>query len=554
MSSVFLLTRLQIMQTLGGARAAIEKRAGANGAMAGTAIIAMLLFGGVAWLGYSAYGLVGNLGMAKAVYNVLFMACGALTFSFSLPSVLGSFFGSSDINDLLPLPVSPFSIVLSKALGALATGYLWTFALIAAPLAGWGIAGTLAGGLSFRYWVVYVLAVIFTPLMPVSYAGTLSIVIASLFKRIRRKDAITTLTTVITLSLSVASYFVVNQSHASAGIVQALGNMGDSIGSVVMAFPAYGFAVYALVHPDPLGSWLFVLLSVASFAVFVLVARVLYMRIVTSLSSGAGGVKAYSGEDASQQTPVMKALLQTEVRRVVRNSSVLLYYVAYPLVISPALFGIMLMTDSVGEIFEKLGSMGDATTQFSGLILCFIMAMTALCACSNKLAATAVSREGSNWIHMKFIPVPMRTQILAKILPGYFVSALITLVFLGGAGGLFAVRMGIEALVIASGCVLMLGGAWLMTCIAVWSESRNPNVEWGNDGDVNPKTLKGAGGEVRSILVGLVYATLPLLASPITRLEPRVFMPVLAIVGVIAAVVLGRVLLAATVRNIETFE
>ena len=181
MNSIILLTRLQILQAIGGARAAIEKRAGANGVMAGTALIGIILFAGIGWLGYSAYGIVGTLGMSKTIYNVLFMACGSLTFIFSLPSVLGSFFGSSDINDLLPLPVTPFAIVFSKALGALTTAYLWTFVFIAAPLAGWGVAGTLAGELTFHFWVVYVLAVIFTPMMPVAYAGTLCIIIASIF-------------------------------------------------------------------------------------------------------------------------------------------------------------------------------------------------------------------------------------------------------------------------------------------------------------------------------------------------------------------------------------
>ena len=554
MNSIILLTRLQILQAIGGARAAIEKRAGANGAMAGTALIGIILFAGIGWLGYSAYGLVGTLGMAKTIYNVLFMACGSLTFMFSLPSVLGSFFGSSDINDLLPLPVTPFAIVFSKALGALTTAYLWTFVFIVAPLAGWGVAGTLAGGLTFRYWVVYVLAVIFTPMMPVAYAGTLCIVIASIFKRVRRKDAITTITTVLSLVTSLGGYFIINQSNSGQGLINMLSSMGDSIGSVVMAFPAYGFAVYALVHPDPLGSWLFVLLSIASFAVFVVVARVLYMRIVTSLSSSGGAVEAYTGEKSGEQTPVFKALLQTEIHKIVRNSSILLYYVAYPLIICPVLFVIMFMTDSMGELFEKLSTIEDANTKLTGFMLCMIMAFSVLSSSSNRLACTGISREGSNWTHMKFIPVPLADQVLAKIVPGFAVNALITLVFLGGGGFFLVTRMDLDALVIASGCVLMLGGSWLMTCMGAWSESRNPNVEWGNDGDVNPKTLKSTGGELRSLLVGLIYAALPLLVSPLTNLDPHVFMPVLAIAGVVAAVVLGRLLIAATVRNIKAFE
>ena len=554
MNSILLLTKLQLQESIGGARAAIEKRTGANGAMAGTVLIGVLLLGGIGWLGYSAYGLVGQMGLAKALYNVLFLGCGTLTFMFSLPSILGTFFGSSDTNDLLSLPVSPFAIVFSKALGALATAYLWTFLFIAAPLAGWGLAGTMAGGISFRFWVVYVLAILFTPMMPVSYAGTISMIIAALFKRVRRKDAITTIATVLTLVMSIGGYFVVNQTNGGSGVAQMLGDLGESVGSVVMAFPAYGFAVYALIHPDPLGSWLFVLLSLAAFAVFVVVARVVYLRIVTSLSSGAGGTEAYAGTEPQQQTPVFKALLQTEARKVVRNSSIFLYYVVYPLVICPVLFGFMFMTDSMKDIFEKLGGVEDVTTKFAGFVLCALMFLTAITTTSNKLASTGFSREGSNWMHMKYIPVPMEKQILAKTLPGFVVNVLITFVFFLGGGFVLVTRMGFDVLVIVSGCVLMLGASWLMTCVGAWCESRNPKVDWGNDGDVNPKALKSVGGEMRSLLVGFVYATLPLLVTPLVKLDPLVFMPVLAVVGVAVAVVSGRMLLAAAARNLEAFE
>ena len=550
MNSILLLTRLQIEQSLGGVRAAIEKRTGANGAMAGAALIALMLLGGVGWLGYSAFDVVGNLGLAKTLYNVLFIACGMLTFTFSLPTVLGSFFGSSDINDLLPLPVSPFAIVLSKALGILTTSYLWTFLTIAGPLAGWGIAA----GASYRYWVVYVLAVIFAPLMPTAYAGTLSILVATVFRRIRRKDAITTLTTVMTLGVSIGMYFVSNSLRLSEGVANALGSMSESVGSVVMAFPAYGFAVYAFVHPDPLGTWLFVLLSLLSFVIFVLVSRLLYLRIVTSLSSSGGKAEAYSSEAAQGQTPVFKALLTTEVRKIVRNSSVLINYVVYPLIISPVMFGVMLFNDSIKELLEKLSTFGDVTTNFAGFVLLSFMAFAALCACSNKIPATGVSREGSNWTHMKFIPVPLSTQILAKVLPGFVINALIAVVIVGGAGYLFVTRLGIEALVIISGVVLMIGAAWLMACVGAWAESRNPNVDWGNDGDVNVKTLKGGGAELYALLAGLVYSALPLLVTPLVKLDPMVFMPILAIVGDAVALVLGRMLLALAVRNIESFE
>lgn len=553
MNSILLLTRLQILQSLGALRAAIEKRTSARGAMAGTIVLGMLLFVAIAWFGYSAYGMVGVSEMSKTVYDLLFMTCGGLTFIFSLPTVLSSFFGSSDIDDLLPLPVSPFAIVLSKALSALSTAYLWTLICIAAPLAGWGVAGTMAGALGLRFWVVYVLAVIVTPMMPVSYAGTISIVIAALFKRLRRKDAITTVATVLSLAASLGIFLFFNRMNAGAGMAQALGSISESVGSVVMAFPAYGFAVYALVHPDPLGIGIFVLLSLLAFFVFVCVARVLYMRIVTSLSSGAGRVEAYSGSQTQQQSSILSTLLRTEFRKVTRNSSILLNYVVYPIVICPALYVAIFSTGSMTAVSDGLRKIEDVTTNITGLALCFIMVLIAFSTGRNKLASTSVSREGSNWMYMKYIPVPIHEQILAKVILGYLVNVLVVLVFIGGSG-FFLITGGVDALTFMSGGVLALGGTWLMTCVGAWNGSRNPNVGWGDDSDATPETLKGGGSEIRSVMVGLVYALLPLLASPLVRLDPRIFMPVFAVIGVAVAVVLGRMLLSAATRNIESFE
>jgi len=550
MNSVVLLTKLQLMQTLGGVRSAIEKRAGANGAMAGTAIVGIFVFAGVAWLGYSAYGAVGAMGLDKVVFDMLFLACGVLTFVLSLPAILSTFFGASDINDLLPLPVSPFAIAFSKALSALATSYLYTFLIIAAPLAGWGVAA----GAGVGYWLAYALAVLLAPMMPVAYAGAISIIIAALFKRVRTKDAITTIATVLTLGISVATFFVSRNLDLGGNAAAALGSISEAMGGVVMAFPAYGFAVYALMHSDVLSCALFALVSLASFAVFVVVVRVLYLRIITALSSGAGKSDAYAGAGAQTQTSALKAMTLSEVRKIARNSSVALNYVAYPLLITPFTFGVIFSSDSMADFGGLVSNLGDATSAAAGIGLTLFMFLAVVSMLCNKIAGTCISREGSNWTYMKFIPVPMLTQIRAKVLPGFAVNVVIAVVFMAVGGYYLVVRMGVDAVVVVFGGILLLGASWLMTCVCAWSDTRNPNVDWGNDGDVSAKVLKRGGGLLRALLVGLVYAALPLLVSPLVGLEPRVFVPVLAAVGIAVSAVLGTVLLKAAARNVEVFE
>jgi len=155
---------------------------------------------------------------------------------------------------------------------------------------------------------------------------------------------------------------------------------------------------------------------------------------------------------------------------------------------------------------------------------------------------------------MKFIPVPMKQQVLAKVLPGFFENVIVVTIIMAAGGYVLVTRLGVSVLLIASGAVLMLGAVWLMTCVQAWTESRSPNVQWGNDGDVNIKTLGGGGATLRALLVGFVYTVLPLLVTPLVSLDPYVFMPILAVAGVVVAVVVGRLLLSITARNIEAYE
>lgn len=539
------------MQTIGGLRAAIEKRTGANGALAGTALIAAAVLGVVGWLGFAAYGVLGGTGLQKTVFDLLFLACGTLTFIFSLPTVLSSFFGSSDIGDLLPLPVSPLSIVLSKALGALASSYLWTLLLIAAPLAGWGVAA----GAGMHYWVTWLVAVALAPLMPTAYSGTLSILIATAFKSVRRKDTVTTITTALTLGASVGIYLVTRSLDMGGNMASVLGGMSTGLGSAVTALPAYGFAVHALTETDPVGTLLFALLSVAAFAVFVAVARLLYLRIVTTLTAGGAKAQAFDGDVPQKRSSVLAALVRVEAKRLVRNPSVLLYYVVYPLVVTPILFVVSLSSGgSLAGAGDAIAEFGDPTTVAAGFALAFVVLLATICCLSNRACATCVSREGSSWTYMRFVPVPMETQLLAKTLVGFALDVAIVCLFAGAGGFALASVLGIDLLVTACGLVLALGAAWLMCCVGTWADCRNPNVEWGSDADVDPKTVKGNAGTLRGMIVGLLYSLLPLLASPLTSLEPRVLMPVIVVIGVACAVAAGRALLASAARSAEPFE
>lgn len=547
MNSIVLLTRLQLMQTIGGIRAALEKRTGSNGVIAGTVVIGVMALAGLGWLGYTAFGILGGTEMSKGVFDTLFLGVGAFTFMFSVPTILGTFFGASDTNDLLALPVTSLAIVLSKALSALAASYLWTMLFIAGPLAGWGIAA----GAGPSYWIAYLASVLFAPLMPTAYSGIISILIASAFKRVRRKDAITTITTIITLVGSLAIFLLSQRFSSSSGeLSAAFQQLALTLGGIVMAFPAYGYAVYALQNTDPLGIMLFILISVASFALFVVIARTLYIRVITSLSSGGGNAQAYDGTQAQEATPILKSMVRVEVHKVMRNSSIFLNYVVYPAVVTPGLFAFMFFSGSVSKLSEVLPMVVE---HYSGAFIAFILLFIVLDTCGNKIATTAISREGSNWTHMKFLPIPYETQVRAKMLPGFFLSAIISVFFVGVMGFLLVTQGGMNIMLVACCLVMALAINWLMACVGIWNDSRKPNLDWGNDGDVVANAVGGGGGELRTFLVGFLFMLLPIITL-FVKVDVAILMPVIALASGGLALLLGNRLLAIAARNLQSLE
>lgn len=74
---------------------------------------------------------------------------------------------------------------------------------------------------------------------------------------------------------------------------------------------------------------------------------------------------------------------------------------------------IMVLSDSMKNVMSTLRQIPDADAKIAGFALFALMFFCVLSGASNRIAGTGVSREGSNWIHMKFVPVPMHQQVLA---------------------------------------------------------------------------------------------------------------------------------------------
>ncbi|MGI6220481.1 MAG: hypothetical protein ACOYIP_01210 [Coriobacteriales bacterium] len=548
MSKVFLLTKVLLKQNLAtmlGLDNTRRKRSSRSSLLA-TGIIAIVLLAITGGLGYGVGSFGGSLGLGRPLLSLLLGSVGVIMFMLTIPSVLGSFYASSDVEDLLPMPLSAASIVTAKGITALISSYVFPTMILLGPLLGWGIA---VGGSAF-YWLTVVAIVLFAPLLPFSYAGIVSMLIARVSKAARRKDVVTTITTVISIAIVIVC-MLTQQFFNDASSVASLARFGGVAHGLIAAFPSYGFAVDAASTSSLPALLLFIVISLAGFAVFVAFAQLVYLRTVTSLSSSGGRSRAYGGEVGKASGSVGRAILRADLRRTFRTPALWLNQALVPVIIMAIATGSMCM-QAIPPLMESMAGLRDSGIALASALTCSMTVLLAgLVGGANRLSGTVVSREGSNWDFMKMIPVPYGRLLKSKMLPGLIVNMVLLIVPIC-ALVVPLIAAGLPPLVLACTIVLGCALAWLSSCLAVSSDTANPRVSWGNDAEIDNKTVGGGAGLLRAYIATVVYAALPLIA--LTGAPWTIVLPVIAVVGLVLAIVLGRLFLRKAARNLAELE
>ena len=545
LSKILLRENLAVMLNLdrGGRR-----KSSRSSSLLVTAIIAVVLLAFTGALGFTVHAFAGPFGssLGRSLLSILLGATGFIMFVLAIPSVLGSFYASSDIEDLLPLPLATSSIVTAKSIAAIASSYVFPTMVLLGPLAGWGIAG----GEGAFYWLTTIAIVIFAPLLPFAYAGIISMAVARVSRAARRKDVVTTISTVVSIGIVILSMLprlFFNDETSAAMVVQ----VGNTMNGLIAVFPSYGFAIDAIDAASLSSLLIFIVISIAGIAVFVAFAQLVYLRTVTSLSSSGGRSRVYEGEAGKASSSVGRAILNVDIKRAFRTPALWLNQVLMPLVIM-VIASISMTGSALPKLTEALGDIGEFNLALVAVLACSMtVLLTGLVGAANRLSGTIVSREGTNWDFMKTMPVDYERLIRAKMLPG----VLVNMVLLAIPTVMMIVPLtvaGLSPLVIVCTIVLGLALAWLSGCLAACCDAANPRVSWGNDAEVDNKTVGGGAGTLRGIIATLVYSAIPLIA--LTGLPWQVVLPVTAVVGLVLAIVLGRVFLKKAARNLSDLE
>jgi ABC-2 type transport system permease protein len=451
----------------------------------------------------------------------------AVVFVFGVFYIISSFYFSSDIENLLPLPLKPRQIMGAKFLVVTIYEYLTTAFIFMPLLITYGVK-TGSGLLYYLYGLIIFLLM---PIAPLAAASVLVMVIMRFTNLSRHKDLFKILGGVLAIFLGLGVNVVMQNTMQSMSPEQLMelvqkGN-NSLIGVTSSVFPTARRGAEALIYSSSMDGFVSFLIfagfSIAIYIALLWLGELLYLRGVVGLSeSGArrNKVSKQELEKAIVKRPVVRTYAMVELKLLFRTP---IYFVNCVMInfLWPVFFVFPLLfktegTDVLGELIGVLNKPG-----LEGSIMAGAFALALFLGGTNAVAPTAISREGQEFFVKKYLPVSYKQQITAKVISAFALGLVAILAMVAFAVFMFEMSPWLGLLILATAWLPILFTCYTGLLIYLY----NPKLDWDNE----QKAVKQNMNVLYNMIVGVVFA-LPTIGGAIAFSQNLVVTAIVLIV------------------------
>lgn len=335
--------------------------------------------------------------------DLLLMMAGLMSvmmvFFTSIYKAQGTLFTSRDYDMLMSLPIKDSVILTSKIINLLVFNWIFTaFVLIPTGV----IYYMRVPGLSWLYFVILIISVIFMPLIPVIIASILAVFISYFATKFKHKNLVTILgATIVTLLILIGS-FNINSIIESLMINSA--SIMEGIGKIYIPVT---FFTNALRDTNLIELVKLIAISIVPFIIFIIVFSRLFGKINARL--GENYKKANYKIQSLKSSSIAKALLQKEIRR----------YFSTPIyVLNTGIGMIIILVASIATLFVDGQTLAmymemPYVDELMPLNVLLIIAFGIGISCTT---TSSISLEGKNLWIMKSLPIREKDIFRGKIL------------------------------------------------------------------------------------------------------------------------------------------
>jgi len=435
------------------------------------------------------------LPIKNIILSFILPLAGITTIIFCVFSVVSVFYLSKDSEHLLPMPLEPRDIMLSKFLVSLVNEYYILFMFILPCLIGVGV-GIDAG---LMYYVYMILIFLFLPVIPSVIVTFIILIITRFTGVMKNKDLF------MYISMGLVLIFAFGYTYIIEGFVGAdMDNIGSTIGSLEnsvlpyfkMIFPFYNSGVNALINYNNLNG-VFSLITFIAFnfiaLLFIyLVGDKLYLKTLT-ISKGSKkkiqNIETVVSEKELKSRSVFGWMLKKEWLVIKRTpiymlNIVIIVFLMPVIIIVSFLFSFI----SSGGDFMVLSFGGEVSKYFNNpFIYLIVLVVAVFFTCSSIAASTSISREGSNAWFMKIIPVDYLKQINAKV----FFAVILDMLGVIVVGIIPVILYKVPIYYIICVLVPLLIVVVLLNYLNIYLDLRKPRLNWSEESAAVKQNING---------------------------------------------------------------
>ncbi|HHT65871.1 MAG: putative ABC transporter permease subunit [Caldicoprobacterales bacterium] len=447
------------------------------------AIMIPMFMAGIAYLVTSLLGVLVQIGQEGIILSWGIAINSAIVFLFGIFYVVSTFYFSSDVEFLLPMPLKPRQILGAKFLVVTIYEY-FTTAISFLPV--WITYGIYMG-CGLLYYIYGLVVFLLMPITPLAAASLIIMVIMRFTNLSKHKDAVKVLGGMVGVFFGVGLNLVIQNVMGSMSQEQIMELVQKGNNSLMIltsgVFPTARWGAEALINYSQL-SGLFSFLLYAGFSLLIYFAllwlgQLIYLPGVVGLSE-TGSRRTKVNKQALEKTTVKGSVVRTytlvELRLLFRTPIYFINCVSinflWPVfLVFPLLFQSQQL-NQIQQISEMLNR-----PESQGMVLAGSFALALFMGATNGTTSTSISREGQELFVKKYLPISYRQQLTAKVLSGFVLGLVSILIMVLFAVFIFKLSFWMGLLILAA--------AWLpvlLTCLTgLLIDLHNPKLDWDSE-------------------------------------------------------------------------
>ncbi len=441
---------------------------------------------------------------------------------FGINVICGWLFFSSDLSRLLPYPFKPSEICMSKFIVGYMQESIMEFLIVIGILIGYMISY----GMSIIGVISSVFGVVLLPVLPLFYCALFSMIFMSLAKKVhsfKSVNMVSALCGLVFVAIFVISLLQLEDITAESFIYSLADGTNAFMKIMQCVFFTVPLLCYAISQKSILLLLLFIVAHVVMLVVLYALSSVLYMNGVTAVLS-AGKRMSKADKKSSRSYGLFTACLLRDIKTLLRTPTYIVNCII-PTLILPIGGMIILCGGS-----ESLKALINEQKYPSILVFFTIIIISCLLTAMSGLSASSFTREGNHADLLKYIPVPYKTQINAKVATSFVFTVPTTII------GVVLCCVGIGCSVwLTLACVVGAVLAVISTVyLGILFDSMHPKLVWDDELSALRGNMSTFFHMAVAIGVGVVFAVLYFLLAKYMLIP--VVLAVLAVGTVIIAV------------------